>query len=84
MKRTFMAIMLGTLILPASGFAHDPYYRDSYGWRDRIDRRIARPVDPGNYCHRHRRDGRLHCHSVYNDPHGIAAERAYPFRWSRR
>jgi len=84
MKRTFMAIMLGTLILPAMGFAHDQYYRDSYGWRDRIDRRIARPADPGYYCHRHRRDGPLHCHSVYNDPHGVAAQRAYSYPPWRR
>lgn len=84
MKKAIMAFVLGTFVLPASVFAHDSYYPNRYGWRDRVDRRIARPSDPGYYCHRHRGDDRIHCHSVYNDPHGIASERAYPYPSWRR
>jgi hypothetical protein len=48
MKKAFMALILGTALSPS---AHDPYYRDSYRWRDRFERRVARPGDPGFYCH---------------------------------
>jgi hypothetical protein len=81
MKKAFMALMLGAVLLPASAFAHDPYYRGY--WRDRFDSRYARPADRGYYCHRHWRNGRLHCHNFYNDPHRVAAERAYPYPWRR-
>jgi hypothetical protein len=88
MKKAFMALMLGTALWPADGFAQDPYYRDSYRSRDRFERRVARPGDPGFYCHRHPRtsyrdEPRRHCHSISNDPHGVVADRAYPRPWRR-
>src|SRR5262245_3921891 len=84
MKKAMMGVVLAISLLPASVFAHDNYYPNRYGWRDRVDRRVVRAGDPGYYCHRHRGDGRIHCHSTYNDPHGIVSERAssYP-RWRR-
>jgi hypothetical protein len=51
MKKAFMALILGTALWSSDGFAHDPYYRDWYRWRDRFERRVARPGDPGFYCH---------------------------------
>lgn len=85
MKRLFMAIMLGSLLLPVGVLAHDgDFYRDRDGWRER-DHRIARPGDPGYYCHRHRHGSRRrHCHNIYNDPHRVAAERWHPQPWWRR
>jgi hypothetical protein len=88
MKKAFMALVLGTLLWPADGLAHDTYYREAYGSRDRFEHRVARPGDPGFYCHRHPRRGyrdepRRHCHSIYNDPHGIAADRGYARPWRR-
>ncbi len=67
MKRTIMALMIGTLLLPATSFAHDWF--PWYGRRTRVDSEYARehPRWPRAYCHRHRYrlhadDKRRHCH----------------------
>jgi hypothetical protein len=83
MSKIFMALILGTVLWPAVAFAHDPYYRNYY-WRDRVERRIARPGDPGFYCHRHSPRLYRHCHSIYNDPHRVVADRSYPYPRYRR
>jgi hypothetical protein len=31
----------------------------------------------------YRDEPRRHCHSIYDDPHGVVADRAYPRPWRR-
>ena len=89
MKRAMLAIILGTLLLPELGFSHEVRSRlDDLRWRHDAGP-VARPKDPGYYCHRHERkihpdDKRRHCHSAYNDPHGVARDRDFRRPWWRR
>jgi len=87
MKRTMTAIILGTALLPAVSFSHDGRRHDHDRWRHRYDR-VARPGDPGYYCHTHKRkihrdDSRRHCHSIYNDPHRDVRDRDFRYPWRR-
>jgi hypothetical protein len=88
MKRLLLSLTFGTMLLPSVGLAHDGRYWETYDRRYGYER-AARPGDPGYYCHRHTRklsrdDTRRHCHSIYNDPHGVFADRYYPPPWWRR
>lgn len=91
MKKIFLALILGTILTPATSYAHDNQRRwDAYGRGDPYAQREARPGDPGYYCHRHERkihkdDVRRHCHSIYNDDHGVYAnQRRNQSPWWRR
>ena len=88
MKRALMAITVVTILLPTISLSHEGRRRDDDRWRDRYER-VARPGGPSYYCHRHERrihrdDTRRHCHSVYNDPHGVVRDRPFRNPWSRR
>jgi hypothetical protein len=88
MKKTLVALIAGAVLLPSIGFAHDVRRWDNDGRRERYER-VARPGDPGYYCHRHPRsthrdDARRHCHNAYNDPHRPAGHRGSWFPWWRR
>jgi len=89
MKKTFMAIVLGTILLPGVVFSHDGRSRQDYAvWRHNSGP-VARRGDPGYYCHKHERklhpdDKRRHCHSSYNDPHGAVRGRDFRHPWWRR
>jgi len=89
MKKIFLALMFGTMLLPPESFADDRRRWDSYGSRGRYEQREAQSGDPGYYCHRHERkthkdDVRRHCHSAYSDEHGMYADRRRPSPWWRR
>ena len=89
MKKIFLALMFGTMLLPTEGFGDDRRRWDSYGRPGRYEQRQSQPTDPGYYCHRHERkihkdDVRHHCHSVYNDEHNSYADRRRPSPWWRR
>ena len=83
MKRTILAVALGTMLFPAGGFAHDRRAPDPYDRGLYRETRDPQPGDPGYYCHRHKRKvndkdtGRRHCHSAYNDEHNPGAWRDY-------
>ena len=86
MKRTLMALVLGTTLLPAISLAHDDRRWDPYSRHGRFENREARPGDPGYYSHTHKRkihkdDTRRHCHSIYNDEHNQVSRRDYPDPW---
>ena len=89
MKRTIVAIILGTLFLPGLGFSHDVRSRVDYlRWRHDAGP-VARRGDPGYYCHRHEQrlhadDKRRHCHNAYNDPHRVTRDRDFGRPWWRR
>ena len=90
MKRTILAVALGTMLFPAGSFAHDRGAPDPYDRGLYRATRDPQPGDPGYYCHRHKRKtsdndtGRRHCHSVYNDEHNPDAWRDYrDYRSSR-
>jgi hypothetical protein len=89
MNGTIAAMTLAMLLAPAVVFSHEVGSRLDYlRWRHDAGP-VARRGDPGYYCHKHQRkihpdDKRRHCHSAYNDPHGIARERDFRRSWWRR